>query len=118
MENKFGIENLKKVLHMVIALANLGDDVGRDTSMARWGKLLSIFSIVKDAPGIKVEDIKNEISELDPAEREALLADVAAELKLEDAKLEMAIKEGLAVVSELAAVIERSVKLAKELKGA
>lgn len=111
-----GIDNLKKLLACVAALANLGDDVGRDTSPSRWAKLLSVITIVKDASSVDFKVALQELKDLDMTERQALLAEIDADLKLGDAKLEKAIEDALAIVVDLDGVIERSVALVKSLK--
>lgn len=111
-----GIDNLKKVLALLIALANLGDDVGRDTSPSRWTKLLSLITIVKDVPSIDLKAALAEIKDLDPTERAELISELDAGLTLGDQKLESIVENGLSIISDLDGVIERSVALVASLK--
>lgn len=111
-----GIVNLKKFFGVLASLANLGDDVGRDTSPSRWVKLLGVITILKDVPGLDLKAVLAEIKDLDVNERQELLAEIGADLKLGDAKLESLIENGLAIVADMASVIERSGKLIKDFK--
>ncbi|MGZ6477648.1 MAG: hypothetical protein ACXWQE_00020 [Bdellovibrionales bacterium] len=113
---KIGIDNLKKVFAVLAALANLGDDVGRDTSPSRWAKLLSVITIVKDAASLDFKQALVEIKDLDMDERQALLVEIGADLKLGDAQLEKSIEDALAIVVDLDSVIERSVSMVKSFK--
>jgi hypothetical protein len=111
-----GIENLKKVFGLLAALANLGDDVGRDTSSARWGKLLGLIPVLGQVASLDIKAALAEFKDLDAVEKQALLAEIQADLNLADDKLEAAIEDGLAIIVDLESVVERSIGFVKNLK--
>jgi hypothetical protein len=116
MEAALGIANVKKALALIASLANLGDNVGRDTSPGRWTKLLALIGSVKDFAGINLSQVLPEIKDLTPAEKQELVAEIKEDLDLADDKLEAAIEEGLAIIIDLENVIERSSALVKAFK--
>ncbi len=116
MESKLGIENLKKVFSLLANLANLGDDVGRDTSTARWGKLLTLIPIIGTVATLDIKAAVAEFKDLDATEKAELLAEIDADLKLGDEKLEKAIEDGLQIVVDLESVITRSISFVAAIK--
>jgi hypothetical protein len=111
-----GIENLKKILKVLAELANLGDDIGRDTSSGRWAKLLNLVDIVRNFGTLDLSQVVPEFQDLTAEERKQLIAELKDELALGDKKLEMAIEEGLAVVEDFAEVLQRAVAVVKEAR--
>ncbi len=115
-EAKLGVVNVKKSISLVCALANLGDDVGRDTSAGRWSKLLALVADFNAFATIDLKAVMPEIKDLDDTEKQELLAELRTDLKLGDAQLEAGIEEGLTIIADLESVIARSVALVAKLK--
>ncbi len=113
---KLGIENAKKVIALMSFLANLGDDVGRDTSPSRWTKLLGLVGVFNQIGSLDFKVIGPELADLDLTERQELLAVLRKDLDLADDKLESSIEESISIVTDLASIIERSSNLVKALK--
>jgi hypothetical protein len=113
---KLGIENLKKVVMLICALATTGDQIGHDTSSMRWGKLLGLITSVKDISGLDFKAVLPEIKDLDAAERAEILALFKHDFDLQDDKLEAAIEEGLVIAEDMVGIIDRSAKLVKTFK--
>lgn len=113
---KLGIENLKKAFGLLASLANLGDDVGRDTSAARWGKLLGLIPAIGQFASLDLKAAVAEFKDLDAAEKQALLVEIETDLDLGDDQLEKAIEDGLAIVVDFESVVQRSISFVKNLK--
>lgn len=116
MESKLGIDNLKKLVGIVAFMANLGDDVGRDTSPSRWAKLLQLVTVFNSLGGMTFAQVGPELKDMDAAERQILLDEIRQDLNLADDKLEAVIEESLSIASDLASLVMRSGALIKAMQ--
>lgn len=104
---KFGIENLKKA-------AKFGIDLGEQlSSVLEDGKLktiemLSFLDELMQLPGVvnAAADIKNEVLELDEADRAELLDYVKSEFDIPNDRLEAMVEAGLSTVASLMILID------------
>lgn len=117
-EEKYGIENLKPLVALGIELGNVGDKVGRTKGAARYLHLMDLFDELTGLAKVDFGKAKEEIKDLDAAEREELHTFMKVKFDIVDDKLEMAIEEGLKIVEEAYGLITRSIDLAKGLKEA
>lgn len=105
--SKIGIENLKKAILFGIALAMHAADALKDKKVS----LAEVFGFVPDL--MKVPDlvqslpaIKDELKDLDEAERTELNAYIKDKFDLPDDKLEAAIEGGVNIVTSVLNEVE------------
>lgn len=99
---QFGIENLKKAAKLGIELGEQTSEVLADGKLKAL-EMLSFIDELMQLPGIvnSAADIKNEVLELDEADRAALNAYIQVEFDIPNEKLESIIESGLNVVISL-----------------
>lgn len=99
---KFGIENLKKAAKFGIELGEQTSEVLEDGKLKAL-EMLSFIDELMQLPGVvnAAADIKNEVMELDEADRAELNAYIQAEFDIPNDKLESMIEAGLNVVISL-----------------
>lgn len=102
-----GIENLKKVLTLICALANVGDKIGHETAMTRWGKLFELVGPVAGIGSIDWSMVGKEFADLDAVERAALEQQLKQEFDLVDDKLEEVIESAVFIAEDLVAIFDR-----------
>lgn len=102
MPVKLGIEEVKQVLALGVALGQLVEALADGVGLGDIGKLVAV---VKRAPSaisaIKSGKVIPELKDLDDAEKAELKAWAKAELDLKDDKLEEKIEAGLWVAIDL-----------------
>jgi hypothetical protein len=116
MDQKLGIENLKKVVKLIAALAGVGDKIGHDTSVSRWGNLFELIGAVREIAGLQWSQVLPEIKDLDAVERAEIEKVFKDQFDLVDDKLEAAIEKGIAIAEKQVAVVQEASDLVKELK--
>lgn len=117
-EEKYGMENLKPIVALALELGNVGDKVGRTKGAARYLHLMDLFDELTGLAKVDFKKVKEEIKDLNAAEREELHTFMKVKFDIVDDKLEMAIEEGLKIIEEAYGLVTRSIELAKGLKEA
>lgn len=117
MDQKLGVENLKKVVRLIAVLANVGDKIGHDTSVSRWANLFELIGAVREISGLQWSQVLPEIKDLDGAERAEIEQVFKEQFDLADDKLEAAIEKGIVIAEKQVAVIQEASDLVKEIKG-
>ena len=112
-----GIDNLKKVLKIVLDMANVADKIGHVTGPQRWVHLSGVVGALLTLPSVDFKQVGAELKDMDKDERAQLLEDLKGGLELHDEKLEAAIAEGIAILVEAEALVDRAMKMAKSFKG-
>lgn len=118
VEEKYGIENLKPIVALALELGNVGDKIGRAKGATRYLSLMDLFDELTGLAKVDFKKVKEEIKDLDAAEREELHNFMKVKFDIVDNKLEMAIEEGLKIVEEAYGLVTRSMDLVKGLKEA
>lgn len=113
-----GIGNLTKLVALIAALANMGDKIGHETGMARWGELFGLVGAVQSINGLDFKQVMPEIKDLDQSERDQLLALFKTSFDIQDDKLEAVIEEGLGIAEDLVSIYTRSATLVASYKKA
>ena len=102
MSEKLGIEELKEVLGLGLALGELVEALSDGVGISDIGKLVGV---VKKAPAavtaLKSGKVLPELKDLDVAEKAELKAYAMAEFDLANDKVEAAVEAGLSVVIDL-----------------
>lgn len=111
-----GTADLKILLALLIEIGNVADAVGRDTTIARWGKLFNLIDEVAALGSIHLDQVVPEFKDLDEAEQADLKAFLKEKLQLADVNLEAAIEKGLDIVTDAVKLVENSISLVKSFK--
>lgn len=108
---QFGIENLKKLIKFSCDLTKQIAVAMADGKFV-WTEAFGFFNEVTQIPGIvkSFPDIKNELAELDPDERQLLNDYFAAEFDIPDDKVEVFIEHSLSVAIGIVALVEEWTK--------
>lgn len=117
-EEKLGMENLKPIVALALELGNVADKIGREKGAAKYLHLMDLFDELTGLAKVDFKKVKEEVKDLDAAEREELHAFMKVKFDIVDDKLEMAIEEGLKIVEEAYGLVTRSMDLVKGLKEA
>ena len=96
MGNKFGIENLKKLLTVFFKFVNVGDKMGHENNWgSRMSHLFGFFPTLMTLGSIEWSLLDDEIKDVDDSERLGLTSWAKQEFDIIDDKLELLIEEGL-----------------------
>ncbi len=117
---KLGIENLKKVLKIAAGVGSVADKIGHNAKagVAKWMALTELFDEAMMLQGLDMKAVMPEVKDLDAAERGELYLAVKGDLDLADDQLEAAIEEGVAILVDAAAIVDRAIVLSKKFKKA
>lgn len=104
---KFGIENLKKAAKFGIELGEQLSSVLEDGKL-KAVEMLSFIDELMQLPGVvnAAADIKQELIDLDSAERAELSDYIKSEFDISNEKIESAIESGLDVISAVIILID------------
>ena len=104
---KFGIENLKKAAKFGIELGEQLSSVLEDGKL-KAVEILSFIDELMQLPGVvnAAADIKQELIDLDSAERAELSDYIKSEFDISNEKIESAIESGLDVISAVIILID------------
>lgn len=97
-------------------LGNVADKVGRTKGASKYFALVDLFDEVTALGSVDFKLIDDEIKDLDATERETLHQAIKDKFDIVDDKLENAIEEAIAILSEQVKLVERSIKLVKDYK--
>lgn len=103
----FGIENLKKLLKFSCDLTKQISEALADGKFV-WSEAFGFFNEVMQIPGIvkAFPDIKKELADLDPAEREDLYNYFAQEFDITNDKIEVFIEHALSLALTMVSLVE------------
>lgn len=93
--------DLKNLIKLLCAIANVGDEIGRDTAPARWSHLFELIQPVAAGAAIDFNKVKAELAALDASTRAQLEAELKADLNLGDKKLEVVIEDTIPLAEDL-----------------
>lgn len=118
MEEKFGIDNLKKIIALPIELGNIADSIGAENSSnwKKWLKIIDIFDEVFDLFKVDFKAIKDEYLDLSESEKEEIKQMMKDKFKIHDEKLEFVIEKCFEMLFNLESIIKSAVQLFKDLK--
>ncbi len=102
------MENLKKVVGLVVEMGNVGDRVGRTKD---WGQLLSLTDEVMALPGVNWSELAVEAESVDMP---AMVQFVKDKLDLEDDELERKVELSIAAAASVASAVLVWVKSEEE----
>lgn len=117
-QKKLGIENVTKCVHLAVELGNVADKIGRTKGAGKYGHLLLLMDEVTALGSVDFKQVMPEIKDLDAVEKATLLQSVKEKFDIVDDKLEAVIEEGLAILVDASALVQRSIDLSKQLKAA
>lgn len=112
---KLGIENLKKLLFLLVEMGNVGDWIGRhpELGVAKFSKLFDLADEAMAMTGFELESVKQEIKDLDEVERAQLLEALKVKFDIEADDLEAKIEEGLGLIVRLYKDVTDTIAYAK-----
>lgn len=119
MDGKFGVENLKKVLDIVLEGGNVAEDIAKEegNTMAKIGHVTQMFDELMALTGVDFSLLDDEIKELGDVDRAELLAHMKSKFDLENDVLELKIEEGLSLAKEASDFVLKVISYVKALKG-
>ncbi len=115
MDEKMGIEQVKKVLDVVVEAGNVAEKIAKEegSAVAKLTHLVKLSDELIQLTGLSVAKLKDELKDLDAAEKADLLAHVKAKFDLADDALEAKIEAGLDLALEAAGVVQKAIAFAK-----
>lgn len=115
MDEKQGIEQVKKVLDVVTEAGNVAEKVMKEegSAVAKLTHLIKMSDELIQLTSLDAAKLKKEIKDLDAAEKEALLAHVKAKFDLADDALEAKIESGLGLAMKAAELVSEAIAFAK-----
>lgn len=115
--SKFGVENLKKVVALGIEIGNVADKFGKAEGTAnKISTLMALTDEVLAIPGVDFNKVKDEVGDLDDAEKAELLQFVKDKFDISNDKLEASIEGGLGIALKLEALVKEGIALVNSLK--
>ena len=104
---KFGIENLKALMIVILAFVNVGDKMGHENNWAsRMTHLFGFFPHLLSLGSIKWEDLDEEIKDVDDVEKAELLQTMKEKFDIIDDKLEEVVEEGLEIAANIGGFVK------------
>ncbi len=116
MSGQHGVKNLWPMVALGVELGNVADDFGRSKGAARYLHLMDLFDELMGLGKVDFKLAKEELKELDGADRDELKSLTKAKFDIEDDKLEHAIEEAMDILEMQYQVVDKSLALAKSLK--
>lgn len=115
MSEKQGVEQVKKVLDVVVEAGNVVEKIAKTegNAVAKLTKLVALTDELLQLAGLDVAKLKAEIADLDPAEKALLLEHVKSKFDLEDDKLEAKLEAGLGLAAKAGELVAEVVAFAK-----
>jgi len=116
MDKKYGIDQLKPLLALAIEVGNVVDKMGHTSGAAKYTSLMSLADEIFALSHVDFKLAKEQIKEVDAAEKAELMEYVKNKFDIVDDKLEGVIEESIDVLIDLEAAIEKAIGLYKNLK--
>lgn len=115
MSEKQGIEQVKKVLNVLVEAGNVAEKMLNEKggAVAKVTHLMKLTDEVVGLVGLNPTQLKAELADLDPAEKAELIAHAKEKFDLENDVLEGKIEAGLDLAIEAEAFIEKVVAFVK-----
>ena len=118
MGGTHGVEQLKKVLDVLVEGGNVADKMINEQGglMKRLAHLVSVSDELFALTGLDTDQLKKEWGELDEADRMALKDHMKAKFDLADDVLEAKVEAGLELAAQAGELVVDVVAFAKSLK--
>jgi len=115
MENKIGVDNLKKLIALPIELGNVADMIGSEDSKSwrRWFKLVNAFDEVIDLLRVDWNILKNEIKDFNSEDMTELNSFMKEKFDIKNDNLEKIVEDSIAILISLGELVEKSIALYK-----
>lgn len=117
---KFGIENLKKIIALVVEAGNVGDKIGQEGSKV-WKKWIAVIDLLDESIDLVKCDfkaLKNEFVDLTEAEKGEVKEFIRVKFDIHNDKLEYVIEESLLIAMNIEDSIRRAIEMFKNLRTA
>ena len=118
MEEKFGIENSKKLIGFVVEMGNVGDKIGQ-SNRSDWKKYFAIaelFDETVDMVKLDYSMLKNEILDYSVTEKAEIELMVCEKLKIKNVVLEKVIEDCFSILMTIEAQIEKAIEMVRNLR--
>lgn len=115
---KLGIDQIKKVLALILELGNVGDYIGKhpELGVAKFAKLTELFDELMAMGSFSVEEFKKQYADLDEAEIAELKLFMKEKFNIEDDVLEGKIEQGLDLFAEGFEFVQKVIAFGKAMK--
>lgn len=117
MDKKYGVEQIIKVLDVVVEVGNVSEKVASATTV--MGKVMAIIPLSDELlclMSLSPLTLKAEFSELDADEKKLLQDHVKEKFDIADDQIESKVELGLTLVSEAVEFIGKAVDYAKSFR--
>lgn len=117
MENKFGIENLKRLLAVFCSFVMMGDKMGHENNWSsRMTHLFGFFPSLMDLGSIKWSELDDEVKDVSEDEKSELMLHLKEKFDLVDDKLESLVEEGLDFAAYVGGVVTKAIDYINKVK--
>lgn len=113
-----GIENLKKVLALVLEAGNVSGKIAHGSGSA-WSRMAHLMDLVDELmalPSVEWKKLDDEWKDLSSAEREELKKFVESKFDIPHEKAEVVVEKSMAYALELMVMIDGIVKMVEEAR--
>lgn len=116
----FGIENLKKIIALVVEAGNVGDKIGQEGSKVwkKWFTVIDLLDECIDLVKCDFKALKSEFSDLSEAEKGEIKEFIKVKFDIHNDKLEYVIEESLLIAMNIEDSVRRAIEMFKNLKTA
>ena len=113
---KFGIENVKKIIAIPVEMGNIGDAIGRTKGADKWLKLTGLFDELMALTSVDFKNLGNEFKDMDAVEMAELKKFMADKLDLGDDNVEKVVEKSIEILHLLGDGVLKCFDLVKLIK--
>lgn len=115
---KFGVENLKKIIAVPVEMGNVADAIGKENSSSwkKWFKLIELTDEVGSLLTVEWKMLKDEYLDFSDAEREEIKEFMKKKFDIADDKLENIIERSFTILFSVEGAIKDSIALYREIE--
>ncbi len=118
MEGKYGIENLKILFAVPVAIGQVSYEIhaSEDRSWKRFLKVVDVADETFDLLKVKWDQVKGEILDLDDLERKELVESIKQKFDIADDNIEGVVEDSLSIIDDMGSIVSKSINLYRRLK--
>jgi len=114
---KFGIENLKLLIGVILSFITIGDKMGHENNWtSRWAHLVGFLPSLMSLGSINWSLLDDEVKDIDDSEKEEIRLFVNEKFDILDDKLEETIEEALAIAAQVGSFVKVVSEFVKKIK--
>jgi len=113
MPEKFGVENLKKLVALGLEMGNVADRIVQGSGASKWLAMVDLGDELLALTGVQWNQVGDEYKDLSEPEKAQLMAFAKEKFDIADDKLEAVIESSLGLVMKMEGVVKEAITLYK-----